>query len=180
MNLPFLDLLTAFGQSLLFAFIGVLPILNPLATAPPVCGPGARLERPGAGHAGPPHWEKRGHFAGRHHADRVVCVAVFWCLFARGAHCRGGDRGLDCLAHAQRPAGHHRRCHTNGPGPDRGQGPRQSLLPPDVSAHLRAGHHFGGHCRGGQLAFAHQHPDVFGEFVRWSGGPPCCWACWWR
>ena len=34
MNLPFLDLLTAFGQSLLFAFIGVLPILNPLATAP--------------------------------------------------------------------------------------------------------------------------------------------------
>ena len=34
MNLPFLDLLTAFGQSLLFAFIGVLPSLNPLATAP--------------------------------------------------------------------------------------------------------------------------------------------------
>ncbi|MFC4623402.1 MarC family protein [Comamonas nitrativorans] len=34
MNLPFLDLLTAFGQSLLFAFIGVLPIINPLATAP--------------------------------------------------------------------------------------------------------------------------------------------------
>lgn len=34
MQMPFLDLLTAFGQSLLFAFIGVLPIINPLATAP--------------------------------------------------------------------------------------------------------------------------------------------------
>ncbi len=34
MQLPLLDLLTAFGQSLLFTFIGVLPILNPLATAP--------------------------------------------------------------------------------------------------------------------------------------------------
>ena len=34
MPLPFVDLLTAFGQSLLFAFIGVLPIINPLATAP--------------------------------------------------------------------------------------------------------------------------------------------------
>ena len=34
MHLPFIDLLTAFGQSLLFAFIGVLPIINPLASAP--------------------------------------------------------------------------------------------------------------------------------------------------
>lgn len=34
MSMPFIDLLTAFGQSLLFAFIGVLPIINPLATAP--------------------------------------------------------------------------------------------------------------------------------------------------
>ncbi len=33
---PLSDLLTAFGQSLLFAFIGVLPMMNPLATAPAV------------------------------------------------------------------------------------------------------------------------------------------------